>query len=337
VALGVAFSRGVRRQPNSDRGTEAAIGHPAALDAYFKGRFVLDTPGADSAERAIGFFERALRLDAEHAPSWLGLAEARLRLAAPGGGVGALRAAQAAADRALALSPELGAAWAARAQARWLADWDWVGAEADYAEALQRSPDQAEIHLAYAFFSAAAGRPDRAIHHGLESRRLGPLEPGPNLDLAWLYIYARRWDQVVAESLHALALDPELFTAHYTLALAYDRLGEEQRAAEAYLRMWRAAGATSAGIDAARALPASERRDRMLDWWTAGDGASRLPVFERALIEFSREDNEAGWKALADSVERRELQAAMLRVDPRLDALRDEAEFRGLLAAIGRS
>jgi DNA-binding winged helix-turn-helix (wHTH) protein len=310
--------------------------HPAALEAYFKGRYVLDGEGSERAERAVAFFERALDLDERHAPSWLGLAEARLVQANRDGDPAAFAAAAEAADRAVRLAPTLGAAWAARAAARWRADWNWEAAEADYAVALERSPDDADVHLAYAFFCAARGRHDPAIRHGLESRRLEPLEPGANLDLAWLHLYARRWPQVVAESLHALTLEPDLFTAHYTLALGYEGLGEERQATEAYLRMWQAAGAPPARVEAARALAAAERQSQQQEWWTAGHGAARLPAFERALIHFSRGEVAAGWAALERSVDRRELQAAMLAVDPRLDPLRGEATFQELLAAIGR-
>lgn len=341
LALALAMSWALPRPPAPSAQPAAAPGHPAALDAYFKGRFILDSPGTDNGERARPFFERALRLDPNHAPSWLGIAQARLRSASRTGATGSFEAARAAADRAIGLAselgPGLGRAWAARAQARWLATWDWEGGRADYARALELAPEDADVHLAYAFFAAACGEHDAAVHHALEARRLGPLDPGPNLDLAWIYVYSRQWDQVVAESLHALALEPDLFTAHYTLAMAYDRLGDEPQAEEAYLRMWKAAGAPGTGVEAARTMPADERRDRMLTWWTDGDGAAHLPAFDRALIEFSRGSDAAGWAALAESVQRREFAARMLAVDPRLDGLRDEPAFQSLLAAIGRS
>ena len=314
---------------------------PPAIDAYFKGRFVLRQGGDDSGERAAALFDRALALDPDNVPALVGRSESAI-LAVQQGGVPVsegLETARTSAGQALELDAGHGRAWAARARARWLADWDWQGAAADFERALALAPDDAALFQTHAFFLSALGDHERALSQIAEARRLDPLSPVVNLDGAWLFFHARRYEAAVAEGLRALELDPTFFPAHYCLSQAYAFLGHREEAARHLAAMLDRAGAEDAEVARVRALPPTELAEAASEWWLSPErrGRRALPLYEEALIHLSNGDRAEALRLFAESVGRREGQAVMLAVDPRLDGLREQAEFQELLTRIGRA
>ena len=58
----------------SSRGTNAE-----AYNAYLQGRYFLERRSQENMDRALGYFEQAIKLDAGYAPAWVGLAMAHNR------------------------------------------------------------------------------------------------------------------------------------------------------------------------------------------------------------------------------------------------------------------
>lgn len=56
----------------------------------------------------------------------------------------------------------------------------------------------------YAGFLSARGEHDAAIQHILRARQLEPDSIAVNIDAAWLFFYARRYDEAVTESRRGL-------------------------------------------------------------------------------------------------------------------------------------
>ncbi len=145
-----------------------------AYDLYLAGRAKMRERGKSVFE-AVRFFEAAVARDSGWAPAWAGLAESRALLPYYGPGPDEpqvppdsaywarnLDAAEAAARRALELSPN--SASAAVALGNVLRDrWDWEPAEASYVTALMLDPDNVEAHQQYAEFLAYVGRTGEAL------------------------------------------------------------------------------------------------------------------------------------------------------------------------------
>jgi tetratricopeptide (TPR) repeat protein len=47
--------------------------NPEAYNAYLQGRYFLDRRGKEDLEKAIGYYEEALRIDPNYASAWVGL------------------------------------------------------------------------------------------------------------------------------------------------------------------------------------------------------------------------------------------------------------------------
>lgn len=303
---------------------------PPALDAYFKGRYILRSSGAQSGSRAAALFARALEIDPGAVPALAGLASARLRMTAEGVLEPATGLAMAfdEADRALAADPRLAEGWRVRARARWLGRWDWQGADADFAQAIAVAPNAAENHVAYAFFRSAAGDHDRALALMEEAAKIDPLSPAVNLDSAWLFFFARRYEEAITRATRALELDPTLFSAHYCLSASYERLGRPADASRHALAMTASAG----GI-----ATAGNERDAMLRWWReqAKADTPTFPHYDRALFALGQGELDQALADLTTSLERREAQITRLAVDPRLGSLAADARFRVLVGRLG--
>ena len=68
-----------------------------------------------------------------------------------------------AADKAVALQPDLAAAYTARATLKRNADFDWVGAEADSRRAVELAPDDGGAKFSLGVSLATFGKPQEAI------------------------------------------------------------------------------------------------------------------------------------------------------------------------------
>ena len=123
-ALNATLERG---QPPKVQETE-----PAAYNAYLQGRHFFDRGSRENVEKAIDYYEQALRIDPEYARAWVGLAVAHSRQGDWGfvpvdEGYGKARREV---EKALQLDPNLAEAHGAMGRIKTLYDWDWTGADA---------------------------------------------------------------------------------------------------------------------------------------------------------------------------------------------------------------
>jgi len=125
---------------------------PAVYDAYLKGRYRLTQRSPEDVREAITEFQSALSADPHYAPAYAGLADSYDLLAHYGSGnqIPIMRNALKAADQALALDSTLGEAYASRAWARTMLNYEWKDAESDYQRALELNPSYLNAHIKYA-------------------------------------------------------------------------------------------------------------------------------------------------------------------------------------------
>ena len=123
-------------------------GNLEAYNALLQGRFYSRRGTEADFRKAIEFFTQATQLDPRYALAWSELSRAWTGLSGDflegAAAQEAYAKAREAADRALALSPDLAAAHIARGDLLQLADFDWRGAEAEYRRALELAPNDAE-------------------------------------------------------------------------------------------------------------------------------------------------------------------------------------------------
>ncbi len=125
---------------------------PGAESLFLRGRYYWNLRTADGLAKAIDSYTQAIVIDPSYAEAYAGLAESYDLLPQFGQAdlADSLRKAELAADRAIALNPNLAAAHTAKAFALFYREWDIAGSDAEFRKALALDPDSAQAHQWYA-------------------------------------------------------------------------------------------------------------------------------------------------------------------------------------------
>jgi len=155
-----------------------ATGNPEVYTQYLLGRQQYHRLTLDGLRLAVEAYERALALDPGYAPAWAGLGLPLYYLSDQAGTSAAVtaqrRRALAAAERAVALSPDLADALSTRGTLRWVIEHDWAGARADLQRAIAMNGNDADSRRRYGILLQEMGRLLDAI---AEVRKAVDLDP----------------------------------------------------------------------------------------------------------------------------------------------------------------
>ena len=194
----------------------------AAYNAYLQGRYFLNRNDKESLQRAIGYFEQAIRLDPGYGPSWVGIAEAhdgQSNLGYAPATEEAYRNIRKEIETALILDANLGAAYAALGRIKMLHDWDWAGAEASYQRALVLEPaGQSSVISQSGNLARILGRFDEAVALGRRATEIDPLIAGRYHNAGLAFYYAGLQPEAIAAFRKALELAPDRERTHSMLA-----------------------------------------------------------------------------------------------------------------------
>jgi TolB-like protein len=191
--LATQLARAVRSRPASASRAappRGGAGELAARHLYMKARFHARKGTAQGCEDAISCYRQAIHEAPTYALAYAGLAECyAVAATALAGAVpprADLLAARAAAERALALDPELADAHAVLGRVKRLLDRDLAGAERSLRRAVELAPSSATARLWLGEVLAERGRPREAAEAFRRAARLDPLSPEPPAALARL-------------------------------------------------------------------------------------------------------------------------------------------------------
>jgi len=184
-----------RRHPakaESARALSLIALHMPAHDAeelYLRGRYFWNLRTADSLSKAIDAYTQAIKEDPSYADAYAGLAECYdlLPQFAHADLSQSLKQAEYAADRAIALNPNLAAAHRAKAFALFYWDWDIAGSDAEFKRALALDPGSAQTHQWYSGTLQCRSDGAEAIGQIDEAVRLDPTSPAIAADAALLH------------------------------------------------------------------------------------------------------------------------------------------------------
>lgn len=204
----------------------------AAYSLYLRGRFAWNKRTQEGVAEAIDFFERAIAEDPAYALAYTGLSDAyALRVDYRSVPVDeGFQHAKEYARKALALDERLAEAHASLAWSLFIYDWDWAGASREFLRAIELDPRYASAHQWYAFALASRGLVDKALVEGHTAQELDPSSVSVRRSLAWLYYYARQFEQARYHLTRAIAMNPAAEETYRVLGLT---LAIEGQTAEA--------------------------------------------------------------------------------------------------------
>jgi DNA-binding winged helix-turn-helix (wHTH) protein/Flp pilus assembly protein TadD len=300
---------------------------------YLIGRYMANKTERAAAEYALARFQKAAELNPAFALAHAGIADAYNMMAtlAVGSSTVNRAKAQSAAERAVSLAGNLADPHLSLARARLFASFDSAGAEQEYRRALEIDPNSTQALHGYACLLAHSGRFREA---GLMIRRAQELDPAsPQFAVAAARIeyYAGRHEHALEQLRAVVDRDPDSSQAHYYMAMALGQLGRIEPALE--------------HLQKARLSPALIATDRA---WLLSIGGDRR--YARALLaerqEMVREgrakptvvllpaldagDRQSALSALEEMWKTREVELLSIKVNPRLDPIRNEPRFQSI-------
>jgi TolB-like protein len=192
--------------------------NPAAFDAYLRAWKIASAAYDAKAEQlAIDAYTEAIHLDPRYALAFAGrssaLVNAALNETRPANRQKFAQA-QADAQHAIALAPELAEAHLALARYLENGSLDFARANEEYERALALAPGNARVLLAYGRFGVTMGRVDAGVSAARRGVVLDPLNHRSHWALALSLYYARRYEEAIAALDDTLALNPEYSTAY---------------------------------------------------------------------------------------------------------------------------
>jgi serine/threonine-protein kinase len=314
----------------------APTGNLEAYDLYLEARYLHSKWRPDPMRQSVTLFERAIAQDPSFAPAyaglaasytWLGFFRMRPRDVMPG--------AKEAAQKALSLDSQLGAAHISLGDVKALYDWDWEGARREYQTALQINPDDWGAHFSRALvYLAPQGRLAEAIREMERARDLDPLNVTIGTYLGMLFDFNGQYDQAVSQLLHTLTIAPDFAEAYSGLYRVYL---DQHKFAEARTALDRAhtlVGQTGPGLANAQLSAAEGHVD---------DARQMLAACERfadheyvspgsiACVYAALGDKDGAFRYLDRALAERDGMLAYLKTYPALGPLRSDPRFNELL------
>jgi TolB-like protein/Tfp pilus assembly protein PilF len=312
-------------------------GNLEAYNALLQGRFYYPRGTEADMRRAIEFFGQATQLDPRYALAWSELSHAWTTFSGDFlEGAAAQQAnakAREAADRALALSPNLAAAHNARGDLLQLVDFEWRGAEAEYRRALELSPNDAKAKFNLGTQLAIYGELDQAIELTRQALVTEPLRAGGYKALATYFLGLHRLDDAERAMNKAVELQPASGGNHAWLTVI-----EIQR------------GNASAALEAAQQQPPGVYRDMSLAFArqvsgdrSAADSALKTLIekyanstaYQIAEVYAMRNDAKATFEWLDRAWSNRDAGIQYLLFDPFILRYKDDPRFAAFCRKVG--
>jgi TolB-like protein/Tfp pilus assembly protein PilF/predicted Ser/Thr protein kinase len=319
--------------------------HTEAIDAYslyLKGRYFWNKRAGESLKKAVGYFEQAIEKDPDYALAYAGLADSYILLAEysllpP---IDAFPRAKAAVMKALEIEETLAEAHTSLAFVKTLSDWDWMGAEKQFKQAIEFNPGYATAHQWYAEHLTMKGQYAEAIAELKRAKELDPLSLIIGVASAvTLFCGTRRYDQVIEECQKVLEMDPNFGGALNVLGMVFRERAMYEEAIEAFQKArtfdkgntW-----VTAELGHVLAVSGNSREaQKVLDELEQLSKRSYVPPDNIALVYLGLGKINLTFEYLEKAYEDRSVGLCWLKADPIFDSVRSDPRFTALLKRIG--
>jgi TolB-like protein/Tfp pilus assembly protein PilF len=319
--------------------TKRYTDNTVAYHAYLKGRYYWNKRTEEGFKKGIEYFRQAIKEDPNYALAYTGLADCYNLLNSygmlpPGDSAPIIKAAT---RQALQMDNMLAEAHASLGHVKMMHDWDWPGAEREFRHAIKLNPGYATAHHWYALYLRAMGRFEESLEEIRQAQRLDPLSLIINTVVGTHFYYARQYDKAIEQCRKTLELDSNFHIAYGVIGEAYTQQGMYQ---EAIAELQKATslspgpeGLALLGYTYALAGHRSEAR-KVLNKLKGLSSRRYIEPASIAIIHTGLGEREQAFEWLEKAYEHRNELLVMIKVDPRLDALRSDARFTDLLRRV---
>ncbi len=308
---------------------------PAAHDAYLHGHYLWF---GDHMEESGAWFQKAIDLQPDYALAWAGLAD----YYGEGIVVNALDPRtsivpeEQAAERALALDPNLPQAHQAMGAMFLIDRWDWADADREILRAISLDPQNGELYYLRADLLQAVNRNAEAIELGKKAMEIDPFSRP--YALASLYEYARQFDAALKEIRLRLEANPNNLDL---LGLEMDtlrRMGNYKEAVDVWARWHILTGDPQSAVDLRRAWDRGGAR-RFVRWQLGRrllqSKSHYVSPVELASYYAQLGDKERTLALLEEGYQQHSTDTLWIQGDPAYDFLHSDSRFRSIVQRTG--
>jgi eukaryotic-like serine/threonine-protein kinase len=318
-----------------------------AYQLYLKGRYFWNKRNEEGFRNGIEYFKRAEEKDPTFALAFSGLADSYALLS----DIGVVRPrdempkAKAAAEKAVDADPSLAEAYTSRAFVRLAYDWDWLGAQSDFQQALKLNAKYPTAHQWYASYLMQMGKFSFAKTEIEEAHKLDPLSPIISSNTGLYSYYEHNYDDAIAKYKVTLQSDPDFWVARHYLALAYVQKGMHDEAIKE-LRALIKAPASGPVPDDVIASETEASASLGFAYAMAGKKAEAQEILHKlqalaqrryvsalysAIVYAGLKDNDHAIEFLNKAYEDRHPGLVLIRIEPMFDGLRSDERFKELV------
>ncbi|HEX4900773.1 MAG TPA: protein kinase [Pyrinomonadaceae bacterium] len=318
-------------------------GNEEARQLYTAGRYYATRRTAEGLWQAIDRLKRAVELDPAFALAHSELADcySLLNWYVEPPPADAWDLAKQSALNAVTADSQLAEARASLGFVRLHYDRDWEGAERELRTAIQLKPGAQVAHRWYAFSLSAMGRHEEAIVEMERAREISPQSAVLATAVANVLFLAGKYDDAIEQCRRSMDLDSGAVSVHTVLRWCYEKKGMHREALAVFEQERVFAGDTAtthlkrasvlAAVgrnEEARAILIESIERRPKQWVSA---------YEIAIVYCWLGDYDNAFRWLAQAEREHAVGFTFVRVDPRLEGLRSDPRFQGLLRGVDRT
>jgi len=312
---------------------------PEAFELLHRARYRWNMRTEEDVRESLRLLLQAVSRDPDYAAAHVAVADAFLVLANWGWEDHrvAFPAAVAAAERAVALDPEMANAHASLGGVHLWCTRNWERAEAEFLRALELDSENSYAHFWYSALLSALDRHDEAVAHARDAVALDPLSPPVASALPRALFMKRDYGEAVREARKALGLHPDFANLHSLLCSSL--IGEgDYLAAEAACRRHQEAMGVAHSLN--MAILRAYEGDREAAYTEVEAAASNTdaeggqPVIE-AMVFAGLGETEAAMNLLLKAEVEEFPHMEYLSTHPFFDNLRGDPGFQALLGRLG--
>jgi TolB-like protein/Tfp pilus assembly protein PilF len=311
-----------------------------AYEDYLKGRYHWNMRTDDGIKKSIGYFEDAIKKDSNYAAAYSGLADTYLTLYDYElmSIEESTAKAKEAALRALKINPMLAEAHNSLAHIN-LHEWKWDDAEKGFQHAIELDPAYVLAHHWYALCLTAIGKSNEAVDQMKIARELDPLSTRVNADLGMAYLAAKKYDEAIEQEIITMELNPKAAGAFWIRGMAYQQnkmYGEAIKDFKHALEIYPGDANYLAALGHVYASSGNNAAARnILDTMFVENKNVPVSPFFFALVYAGLNDKENALKWLEKACEEKSGSVRYLKMEPRLQNLRNEPRYIALMKKIG--
>jgi serine/threonine-protein kinase len=338
--IATAVSEQLRLSTSTDEQkllTRRSTENSEAYELYLRGQSFWNRRTAQNLRRAADYFQQAINKDNRYGAAWAALADCYSiygfygvespRVAAP--------RAKDAAMTALRIDDTLAEAHSALGFTQFVYDWDWSGGELSLKRAFALNPRNGLALQRYAVLLQVMGRAADAIEEGKRSLQIEPVSSNHNAQMGRLLYYTRQYDQALRQLKASLELAPDFAQTYLHLGWVHEQQGRYEEAISAIQKGFDLSGGESEMAGAlGHAYAVAGKRgeaEKLLAALQQRSKQQYVAPFDIALIHLGLGSMNAAFEWLEKAYEDRSTWLTWIKVDPRFDAIRDDARYRDLL------